>query len=128
MKSPFYWTVRTNVAVDCTFRTFTLWVTLGVEVIFIHTERFENCMNDLDWVAEHTWDIGEELGGEHGDALKDTAIVIWDIRAEIIALRSMQEGGEPARKSETYRLKSGQNVWPVKWLRSFIPRRKHAER
>lgn len=83
-------------------------------------------MADLDWVAEHTWDIGEELGEEHGDALKDTAIVIWDIRAELIALRSFYEGGEPTRKSEIYPSKSGHAAWLVKWLQSFTQRRKPA--
>ena len=48
-------------------------------------------MNDLDWIAEHTWDIGEQIGKEEGAQLTDIAILIWDIRADLIAARGREE-------------------------------------
>ena len=42
-------------------------------------------MNDLDWMAGHTWDIGEQIGGEDGFSLTDIAILLWDVRAELMA-------------------------------------------
>lgn len=48
-------------------------------------------MNDLDWIAEHTYDIGEQIGENEGAQLTDIAILIWDIRADLIAARGREE-------------------------------------
>lgn len=91
MKSPFYWTVGISVSVNYTYRASRPWFILGLEVIFISEEKYEHCMDDLNCIAQETWDIGEEIGGETGEQLTGAAIVIWDIRSDLMAMKARKE-------------------------------------
>lgn len=56
-------------------------------------------MHDLDFAAEVLYDIGEKVGGDDGYRLTDLAIIIWDIRAELCAVKGGAETRIPTMTS-----------------------------